>query len=245
MLYIDLDHFLNDIGRNMICEMSIYRYKNKIFIDVLHYHNKPYIDKYMVKTDKMIPIGENTRLTISSLYGMTILTRLKIADLRNLDELPFFGDSRQLDKLLVYNNGLIRLPICIPMTVNYLDCSNNKLRQLLCILPNQLKYLYVGRNQLTFLPEIPLTLTLLSCEDNPLNEYIGKRLDRRRISIIERFRWNYYLLKFGRRFLYVLLKRRMNKHNYKQKLLEMSARIIMNPKRIERLLEIYDEIDLL
>jgi len=36
MLYIDLDYFLNDIRRNMICEMSIYRYKNKIYIDFIH-----------------------------------------------------------------------------------------------------------------------------------------------------------------------------------------------------------------
>ena len=80
---------------------------------------------------------------------------------------------------------------------------------------------------------------------NPLNNYIGRQYNlirfQGRISILLQFRWNYYFLKFGRRFLYFLLKKRMSKH--KNTLLEMSAKISMNPARILRLLEIYDDLE--
>ena len=243
--YIDLGFFLQEIGRNTICEFAIFRVKNNIMVDIMHYHNKPKIDRYIVKTDKTIRIDTESKLTISSLHGLTVLKRLKIANMIHLDELPYFGDSLQLEKLILYNNGLVRLPRNISDTVNYLDCSQNKLKELTAILPSTLKYLYAENNNLLYLPTLPTSLILLIIGLNPLNNYIGRQYNlvrfQRKIFILLQFRWNYYFLKFGRRFLYFLLKKRMSKH--KNTLLEMSAKISMNPARILRLLEIYDDLE--
>ena len=241
--YIDLDFFLQEIGRHTICEIAIFRVKNKIMIDIMHYHNKPLIDRYIVKTDKTIRIDTKLKLIISSLHGLTLLKRLKIVDMIHLDELPYFGDSLQLEKLIIYNNGLLRLPQNIPNTVNYLDCGRNRLKELTAVLPPNLKFLYTEKNNLLYLPTLPTSLVIFTIEENPLSNYIGRQSNlvrfRQRISILLRFRWNYYFLKFGRRFLYFLLKKRMAKHKYE--LMEMSAKISMNPARILRLLEIYDD----
>lgn len=244
-IVIDIDFFLNEIGRSNICELSITYHKNYFHVIVMHYLNQ-YI---VVQKEKMI---ENTyklfesdlSIIITSLYGLINLTRLKIVNIPNLAELPYIGDCIKLKKLLCYGNYLEYFPQNLPPYVDYIDCGKNKLKELSRKLPSSLRHLYCDNNQLQYLPTLPITLQFSSISNNPFYEYLGSQHNRifvKKSEILHKFRFNYYSLKYGWRIFFCILKRRMSK--YKNELLEMSAQIIMNPSRVMRLLELYDDLE--
>jgi hypothetical protein len=248
---VDLEEFLNNIGREKILELDIRYYKknkiyeNSIVVYANHYHNLINTDKYIINSKKIFTINrEKDSIQISSLYGLINLHRLRINDIKQLYELPYIGDSNELGVLILDNNNLIKLPY-LTNTIYYLCCDNNKLREIPS-LPNNLVNLYCENNQIYVLPFINKKLynkLYLVIYNNPITNYIfnGYKLETKKINKLYNFRYNYYLRKYGKRIFYYLLKKRMMK--IKQELLETSAKIMMNPKRIERLLEMDEDLE--
>lgn len=247
---IDIDFFLNEIGRTYICELSIIYDKNYFKVIVMHYYNQPTINKYIVvQTEKII---ENTyklfesdvSVIITSLHGLTNMTRLKVVNIPNLTELPYIGDCIKLKKLLCYGNSLEYLPFPLPSDIDYIDCGKNKLKELPRKLPSYLRHLYCDNNRLLYLPTLPLTLQFSSFSNNIFYEYLGSQYNRifvKKSTILRQFRFNYYSLKYGWRLFFYILRCKMLK--YKNELLDMSARITMNPSRVMRLVELYDDLE--
>jgi len=242
---VDLEFFLNNIGRDNILELDIRYYKenkiyeNSIVVYANHYHNFINKDKYIISSQKIFTINrEKDSIQISCLYGLINLHRLRINDIKQLNELPYIDDSINLGVLMLDNNGLIKLPYLIK-TIYYLCCSNNKLREI-PPLPNSLVHLYCENNEIYVLPFITDNLykkLYIVAYNNPISNYIfnGYKIKIKKINKLYNFRYNYYLRKYGKRIFYYLLKKKMIK--IKQELMETSAKIMMNPKRIERLLE--------
>ena len=116
------------------------------------------------------------------------------------------------------NNFLKNLPK-LPNTLKYLDCSDNSLKKLPKILPNKLFSLLCVNNYLNNFdnfPDLPDTLTTLLCSQTfSINDNINSIRNNQSKN---------------RNF------KRLNLLN-KNLLLEHSAMITMNPKRIERLLK--------
>jgi hypothetical protein len=113
-------------------------------------------------------------------------------------------------------------------------------------LPNNLVHLYCENNDIYVLPFITDILNknlYLVIYNNSITNYIfnGYKVQTKKINKLYNFRYNYYLRKYGKRIFYYLLKKKMMK--IKQELLETSAKIMMNPKRIERLLETDENIE--
>jgi len=139
----------------------------------------------------------------------------------NLKKLPVLPNS--LIYLNCSCNNLIELPN-LPNSLTHLNCNNNNLREL-PKLPNSLISLICYSNNLIELPDLPNSLTHLYCGHNNLNinypnqeiKTINETNSKKRI--IKRMK---------------ILNRTL--------LLENSARICLNPKRIERLLNT-NEID--
>lgn len=251
---IDIDFFLNEIGRNHICELTIIYHKHHKHFQIIIHHQLPNNRYVIIQTEKIIeniPTFQNKNenendfsIKISSLYGLTNMTRLKITNIPHLIELPYFGDSIKLKKLLCYENCLEYLPSFLPTTIDYIDCGRNQLKELPNSMPPQLKFLYCNNNQLCYLPPLSIQLHTSCLMDNPFFSYIGNQYHQhfiKRNAIILQMRSNYYSLKYGWRFFFSILKRRMSK--MKKELLEMSAKITMNPCRIIRLLEIYEDLE--
>jgi len=248
---VDLEDFLNNIGREKILELDIRYYnKNKIYENSIvvyanHYHNLINTDKYIINSKKIFTINrEKDSIQISSLYGLINLHRLRINDIKQLYELPYIGDSNELGVLILDNNNLIKLHY-LTNTIYYLCCDNNKLREMPS-LPNNLVNLYCENNEIYVLPFINKKLynkLYLVIYNNPISNYIinGYKIETKNINKLYNFRYNYYLRKYGKRIFYYLLKKKMMK--IKQELLETSARIMMNPKRIERLLEMDEDLE--
>ena len=121
------------------------------------------------------------------------------------------------------NCNLIKLPE-LPNKLEILICNFNKLKKL-PDLPNSLQILNCYYNELTELPDLPCSLYILFCWENKLNhinpniysikEYQTKQRSLKRLKLLDR-----------------------------TLLLEHSARICLNPKRIQRLLDNH-EIDFL
>ena len=248
---IDLEEFLNNIGREKILELDIRYYnKNKIYENSIvvyanHYHNFINKDKYIISSQKIFTINrEKNSIQISSLYGLINLHRLRINDIKQLNELPYLDDSINLGVLMLDNNSLTRLPY-LTKTIYYLCCSNNKLREI-PPLPDSLVHLYCENNDIYVLPFINDILyknLYLVVFNNPICNYIfdGYKIQTKKINKLYKFRYNYYLRKYGKRIFYYLLKKRMMK--IKQELMETSAKIMMNPKRIKRLLEMDENLE--
>jgi Leucine-rich repeat (LRR) protein len=157
------------------------------------------------------------------------------------------------------SNNLTELPK-LPNTFNTLDCSYNNLTEL-PDLPCSLKKLYCYKNNLTELPDLPNKLTDLNCSNNNLTELpdLPDSLVCYRFAYDD-FKLNYPIINFedyeGDEYYILRVKiiNETNKINLKNKiikrikllnrnlLLEWSARICMNPKRIQRLLNA-NEID--
>jgi len=141
------------------------------------------------------------------------------------------------------NNNLIELPN-LPESLTFLNCSFNKITKL-PNLPNSLGCLYCDNNNLIELPNLPSSLKYLDCSSNNLTE-----LPDLPILLETLYCHNYYY-----NLIYPNLEiKTVNETNSKKRiikkmkllnrtlLLEQSARICLNPKRIERLLNT-NEID--
>jgi Leucine-rich repeat (LRR) protein len=242
MIYLNLNQCLDIIGRRSVTECSIEQFDKKITIEFIHYHNDPTKDKYLIKSQIIFKIN-NEPVEISSLYGLTEIIRLKIMNIKKLVKLPYIEDSQQLKSLIIPLNNLIELPNNLPHSLEYLNCSNNKLQRIPNIHSN-LTSLYCYNNHIDLLPFIPEHVKHLCFDDNPVQHlyYYNNSLEfRKKNNILYYFRYNYYLRKYGKKIFYSLLKKKMNR--YKRELLENSAKITMNPKRIERLLNDYDDFD--
>ena len=161
----------------------------------------------------------------------------------------------KLNKFYCNNCGLTELPE-LPDSLIYLDCSYNNLKKL-PVLPNSLIYLNGNSNNLLELPNLPNELNYLYCYNNNLTE-----LPNLPNSLISLICYNNNLIElpdlpnllfklfcYNNPLIYPNLEiETINKTNLKNKiikrmkvlnrtlLLEHSARICLNPKRIERLL---------
>ena len=183
--------------------------------------------------------NETRNIILSNLKNYTKLKKFKcsICNLTKLLELP-----NSLIKLDCSFNNLTELPV-LPNSLIHLWCQGNKLIKL-PKLPNKLTHLYCNNNyNLTELPELPYSLINLECYNNNLTELP---------DFINPFTkvWSYnndltYLNEDIKTINETNSKNRTIKRMKllnRTLLLEWSARISMNPKRIERLLDNH-EID--
>ena len=93
-------------------------------------------------------------------------------------------------------------------------------------------------NPLHSLPYLPYSIIRICCENVP-NIYSDRELYT--INIINNFRSNYFTIKYGRKLLFHLIKKRMNKIKYE--LLETGAKLLGHPDHIMRLLEAGVELE--
>ena len=243
MSMIDLNQIFDIIGRKSVVECDFEQYNKEVIFEAIHYHNNPNIDKYLIRTKITFKVNKNEFIEISPLYRLTEMTRLRIMNINKLVKLPYFEDSQKLKSLIIPLNNLLEIPNNLPRTLEYLNCSNNKLQHIPNI-PSNLESLYCNNNNIVTLPFIPRHVKYLCFDNNPVQHlfYYNNSLEfRQKNNILYHFRYNYYLRKFGKKIFYSLLKKRINK--YKRELLENSARISMNPKRVERLLKDCHDLD--
>ena len=172
----------------------------------------------------------------------------------NLTRLPKLPNT--LKELDCWSNNLTELPE-LPNSLIELNCWSNNLTEL-PKLPNTLTKLCCQDNNLTELPELPNSLKKLSCINNNLIElpdlpencfdfsYDYKKLNYPKLDYEEDQEDEYYFVKLEIKIINETnLKNRIIKRIKllnKNVLLEWSARICMNPKRIQRLLDNH-EID--
>jgi hypothetical protein len=242
MNYIDLNDFLNCINRQNIIELSIEKilYKNQhyIFVQAVHYHNEKNKDRYLIKTENQFITHHSSKIIISSLYGLNHLERLKITNIDKLEELPCFSDCVKLKTLICSNNNLLTLPRKLHPSITYFNCSYNKLTELPVL--HEGIHIYCNHNQIESLPLLP-NKYLFYFDSNPVkqlytsNNYKNIKKTNR---ILYKFKYNYYFIKYAKKIFYFLLRKKMNR--IKSELLSKSAIITMNPRRIERILNLYE-----
>ena len=143
----------------------------------------------------------------------------------NLTELPILPNT--LIYLNCHHNNLTELPN-LPNLLEHLNCSYNNLTELLN-LPNLLKFLMCNNNNLTELPNLPNSLTWLYCKEYCKDNKLYLTYPNLEIKTINETNFKNRIIKRMK-----LLNRTL--------LLEHSAMISMNPKRIKRLLD-NNEID--
>ena len=150
--------------------------------------------------------------------------------LTKLPKLP-----KKLNQLTCHRNHLISLPK-LPKNLKILDCNNNKLTYL-PELNDKLIYLVCFDNNIQELPFLPSNLKIVKIMSNPIQNLYKK-------TLLETF--------IGINILYMkitpIVIQKLNMITFKKKtndrmkiirydLLDQSARIVMNPKRISRLIE--------
>ncbi len=172
---------------------------------------------YDIEEINLYDYNDETRKTILNNLEKYIKLKKFGCATCNLTELP------KLPNLLTFlncnYNNLLELPN-LPNSLIYLYCNNNNLIEL-PDLPNSLTHLYCNNNNLIELPDLPNSLTYLYCNNNNL---IYKNINIKDIKAINKTNLKNKILKRMQ-----LLNRTL--------LLEHSAVITMNPKRIERLLD--------
>jgi len=242
MNYIDLNDFLNSLKRDKIIELVIepILYETILYISVyaIHFHKEIDKDDYLIKTEQIFKIHNSSKIVISPLYGLTQLKRLQIVNIKNLFELPSFTDCYKLQTLICSNNNILCLPRKIPRSITYLNCSYNKLTELPVL--HEGIYLYCNHNQLYSLPLLP-NKYIIFFDSNPIKKlYTSNNYNhmKRTNRILYKIKYNYYFIKYARKIFYFLLRKKMNR--IKQELLMKSAIISMNPRRIERILNLYE-----
>jgi Leucine-rich repeat (LRR) protein len=244
MNYIDLTSLFNRINHNKIVELLIKQIKNEekyyIYVEAIHYHNNENIDRYLIKSEQSYEITHYYETSFSTLLGLINLERLVIKSICNLKYLPNFNDSIKLKTFICSNNNLLRLPSSLPRSVKYFDCSHNKLTEI-PVLHNGIEHVYCNNNNIYHLPLFPQSVFIIYFNINPIKEVYNstnsqhfKKINR----ILYNFRYNYYFFKYAKKIFYYFLKKKINR--IKNELLLKSAMINMNPKRIERLLKIYE-----
>jgi Leucine-rich repeat (LRR) protein len=204
----------------------------------------------------VIDISSKNLTYIPDLSRFTCLTRLYCYS-NCLTELPPLTKTPSLRLLDCSRNQLTRLPeLELHPNLRILYCSYNDLTQIPALneeleilscynnrltklprLNNKLEYLECQNNLLTYLPFLNKSLTRFICFNNPFIIYpeINYHLEINTVNIINIFRLQYYTTKYKKRIFYAILKKRMNR--IREELLEMTARIILNPERILFLLE--------
>ena len=235
MNYIDLNNFLDCIPRNNIVELVIEKNNDYIFVSAFHYHIK---NNFLIKSEQKFNIHNYSNIYISPLNGLTQLERLKITNIDQLNELPSFSDSISLKTLICSNNNLIKLPRKIPQSLTYINCSYNRLTELPILHENM--YIYCNHNKLYSLPLFPNTYVIYF-DMNPINNlYTSNNYNHMKTTnrILYKFKYNYYFIKYSRKIFYYFLRKKINK--IKQELLMKSSIISMNPRRIERILNLYE-----
>ena len=220
--------------------------------EVLKYQNYLSIDDIPMNVVKL----SFTNLKLSVLPDLTRFRHLRVLycshnRLTNIDNLP-----DNLEFIFCSNNRIT----CInnlPFWLTGLFCNNNKIRYIK-ELPPYLMRLFCSKNRLTSLPDLPFLFEVLMCHHNPLhslpylpysiiriccenvpNIYSDRELYT--INIINNFRSNYFTIKYGRKLLFHLIKKRMNKIKYE--LLETGAKLLGHPDHIRRLLEAGVELE--
>ena len=170
----------------------------------------------------------------------------------DLSKLPNLPNS--LTNLFCYNNNLTKLPN-LPDSLTHLFCYNNNLIELPEI-PNSLNHLFCYNNNLTYLPDLPNSLQRLACTYNKLNTTYFKNTIYDEVLEQDEEEETYdpetekYVFYYEFSSLNPLKKIKIiNEINSKYRtqkrlkvlnrtlLLEHSARICLNPKRIKRLLD--------
>jgi len=129
------------------------------------------------------------------------LKKLYCSD-NKLTSLPILPEK--LEILNCHNNRLSSLPI-LPDNLNELQCSNNELTSL-PVLPKNLTELCCRNNNLTSLPVLPQDLIWFYDHGNPIHNIIYKyginlNMVKKKIIILNNFRYLYYCLKYRKRFL--------------------------------------------
>jgi hypothetical protein len=146
-----------------------------------------------------------------------------------LTELPDIRETR-LETLYIHTNFITKIDK-IPKTIFYFNCSYNYI-SVLPDLPSNLICFDCSNNYLTELPYLPTSLFYFQRFNNPLTDYyydpIENGID---IQITE-------LNKLIEYINYIIIKKKSISRNkeIKNELLEISAKITMNPKRILKLL---------
>ena len=150
------------------------------------------------------------------LYSFNLLKYLDCSS-NSLKELPELPDS--LTNFYCSRNNLTKLPIKLPNSLIIIFCSYNNLIKL-PNLPNSLQHFDCRNNNLTEIPDLPNSLKGFVCHHNKLNyTYLNED-----IQTINETNSKKRIIKKIK-----LLDRTL--------LLEWSARISLNPKRIQRLLD--------
>jgi hypothetical protein len=242
MNYIDLNIFFNKLIRNNIVELTIEKviYTNieYLLVYAIHYHSDKNKDDYLIKSEQIFCIHNLTKIIISSFVGLTQLERLKITDIPILYELPSFADCINLKTLICHNNNLLTLPRKFPNSLTYVNCSNNKLTELPII--HEGLYIYCHYNNLYSLPLFP-NKYIIFFDNNPIkNLYTSNHSEHMKTTnrILYKLKYNYYFIKYSNKIFRYFLRKRMNR--IKNELLIKSAIITMNPKRIVRILNLYE-----
>ena len=200
------------------------------------------IPDYNIQEIELWNYSNQTRnIILSNLKNYIKLKKFKcsICNLRKLPELP-----NSLIRLDCSFNNLTELPV-LPNSLILLNCGNNKLTEL-PKLPNTLTHLYCNNNNnLTELPELPYSLINLECYNNNLTE-----LPDLINPFIKVWSYNNDLTYLNEDIKTINETNSKNRTIKRMKLLnrtlllEHSAMITMNPKRIQRLLD-NKEIDFL
>jgi hypothetical protein len=234
MNYIDLNHFLDCIPRDNIVELVIEKNNDYIFVSAFYYD----IKNNLIKIERSFKLNNSTNIQISPLNGLTQLERLKITNIDKLNELPCFSDSIYLKTLICSNNNLIKLPRKMPQSLTYINCSYNRLTELPILHENM--YIYCNHNKLYSLPLFP-NRYVIYFDINPIKKlYTSNNYNHMKTTnrILYKFKYNYYFIKYSRKIFYYFLRKKINR--IKQELLMKSAMITMNPRRIERILNLYE-----
>lgn len=146
--------------------------------------------------------------------------------------LPEFNEN--MEYLTVNNIGLTSLPK-LNAKLFYIYCERNQLERL-PILNEKLKILSCCGNNIRQLPDLNKDMDVF-CKSNPLDVYFFRQYNHIDtiilVNTINRFRFVYYSTKYGDKFFYKFVKRRLNV--YRDELLETQARLMYSPSRIERL----------
>ena len=132
---------------------------------------------------------------------------------------------------LFCNSNRIRYITYLPYRLRRLFCNNNRLNSL-PDLPYLMDVIWCNDNFFHSLPYLPHSLTYLFCNYIPnIYPYINFYA----INIVNQLRFNYYSIKYGHKLFFYVLRKRMQKN--KRELLEISAKMVLHPNRIAKILE--------
>jgi hypothetical protein len=151
----------------------------------------------------------NKRLTHIGAFPTT-LTELNCNENDALAQLPALPQT--LTRMFCCRNCLTEIP-ALPTSLTVLHCDENRLH-VLPKLPSTLQELFCSQNRIEMLPLLPDSLTELYCSNNPLiglgyypfYEFMDDDDDgfcsayRKWQTCMERFRFQWYCLKFKRQF---------------------------------------------